>query len=402
MHVPGKKKLVLLGMMSRMPVAGVVWQTVQYLVGLQRLGYEVYYVEAHACSPSSFIATEAEDGSDKAADFIAGVMRRFDLGDRWAFHALHSDGRCYGLSNMRLQELYRSAALLINLHGGTMPLPEQSATGRLVFLETDPVELQIELYHNRPAAVAYLEPHCAFFTFGENYGRPGCKLPVADRFPFRPTRQPVVMDFWDCEIKGTGCFFREKSTLSPLFWTTIGSWRQEQRNVTFQGEVYRWSKHYEFLKFLELPARTGQRFELALSAYTDADRQLLEKKGWRVRPAVELSEDLDAYRAYIACSRGEFTVAKDQNVRLRTGWFSDRSATYLAAGRPVITQETGFSESLPSGRGLFAFETMDDILAALDRVAGDYAREARAAREIAETYFAAERVLGNLLAEVGL
>jgi hypothetical protein len=193
---PGKgRKIVVLGVMSRLPVAGVVWQTVHYLVGLQRLGYDVYYVEAHACTPKMLMQREDDDGSARAAAFIDGVMRRFNLGDRWAFHALHADGRYYGMSEGQLKQLYRSAALIVNLHGATQPLPEHSATGRLVYLETDPVLSQIELHHNVRYTLDFLEPHCAYFTFGENYGKPDCELPVSERFEFRPTRQPVVMDF---------------------------------------------------------------------------------------------------------------------------------------------------------------------------------------------------------------
>jgi hypothetical protein len=166
--------------------------------------------------------------------------------------------------------------------------------------------------------------------------------------------------------------------------------------------VYHWSKHYEFLKFLDLPRRTGQAFELALSSFENSDRAMLEGHGWRVRPAAVLSDDIDCYRRYIVDSRGEFTVAKDQNVRLRSGWFSDRSATYLAAGRPVITQETGFSNVLPTGRGLFAFSTLEDAVLAVDQIKTDYPAHAHAAREVAEEYFAAERVLGRLLERVGL
>jgi len=390
MNVLPRQKIVLLGMMSRMPVAGVVWQTLQYLVGFERLGYATYYVEAHGCTPSAFMLEQEDDGERGAAEFIDRTLRRFDLGGRWAYHALHGSGRFYGMDETSLKTLYRSAALIVNLHGGTIPLPEHSGGGRLVFLETDPVDLQMELYRNRKEAIDYLKPHDILFTFGENFGRPGCKLPVDRRFHFLPTRQPIVLDFW------------ERAGIKPgEFWTTVGNWRQEQRDISFEGETYRWSKHHEFLKFLDLPARSGQPFELALSRYHDADRRLLEKKGWRVRPALALSTDIDAYRDYIAGSRGEFTVAKDQNVRLRTGWFSDRSAAYLAAGRPVITQETGFSDFLPVGQGLFGFQTMDDILAALERINADYPRACQAATNVAREYFDAGVVLKKLLTEVG-
>lgn len=378
-------------MMTKKPASGVVWQVAHYLVGLQRLGYEPYYVEAHANTPTWFIDSKDDDGSAGAAAFIAGVMKRFGLGDRWAFHALHSDGRCYGMSHTELQALYASADLIINLHGATVPLPEHAATGRLVFLETDPVALQIELYENSQHAVEYLQPHVAFFTFGENYGNPSCKLPVDERFHFLPTRQPVVLDFWQGREAGPRDAF-----------TTIGNWQQLGREVVYQGETYYWSKHLEFLKFLDVPALTGQSFELALGKFEDADRELLEGHGWRVRSAYDLTMNIDTYRDYIEGSRGEFTVAKDQNVRLNTGWFSDRSATYLAAGRPVITQETGFSEILPTGNGLFSFKTAEDVRQAVEAINADYEHHSRAAYEVAREYFNYDVVLKPILEHMGV
>lgn len=393
MNLLPQKKIVLLGMMSKHVVAGVVWQTLHYLVGLKRLGYDVYYVEAHAVTPNKFMEHAEDDPSAKAAAFISEIMQRFDLGDRWAFHALHSDGSCYGLSETELKSLYASSDLIINLHGATEPLPEHYATGRLVYLETDPVELQVELYNNLQRTIDFLEPHCAFFTFGENYGRPDCLLPVSERFHFKPTRQPVVMEFWQPYSSGSG----------PAF-TTIGNWRQNGRKVEFQSNLYHWSKHYEFLKFLDLPRRADAEFELALSAPTldESEREMLERHGWRVRDALSFSIDIDAYRQYIISSRGEFTVAKDQNVRLSSGWFSDRSATYLAAGRPVITQETGFSNILPTGAGLFGFTTLEEILEAVEAIGSDYAAHSRAALNVAREYFDDGVVLRRLLSDVGV
>jgi hypothetical protein len=156
------------------------------------------------------------------------------------------------------------------------------------------------------------------------------------------------------------------------------------------------------MKVIDLPTLTAQPFELALAAYGEADRVLLESKGWKVRDATCVSSDLDEYRRYICQSRGEFTIAKDQYARPRSGWFSDRTATYLAAGRPVITQETGFSNHLPTGEGLFAFSSMDEILEAVDRINSDYARHSRAAAEIARECFNYDVVLPRLLEDVGL
>jgi hypothetical protein len=172
--------------------------------------------------------------------------------------------------------------------------------------------------------------------------------------------------------------------------------------VTYRGEVYTWSKHHEFLKYLDIPRRTGQPFELALSSYDDSDRRLLEDHGWRVRPALEISRELEPYRDYIARSRGEFTVAKDQNVRLRSGWFSERSAQYLAAGRPVVTQETGFSNALPTGAGLFGFTTPEEAAAAVESINADYARHSRSAAGIGREWFGYEVVLKQLLSDLAM
>jgi hypothetical protein len=383
------QKVVVLGMLARLPWPGVLWQTVHYLVGLQRLGCDVYYVEAHGRVPRMFMEN-GQDGSAKAAAFIDEVMRRIDFGGRWAFQARHDDGRCYGLSETQLKKLHRSAALIINLHGGTEPLPEHSATGRLVYVETDPVRRQTELHHGLQETADFLEQHCALFTFAENYGKRDCALPVSQRFAFVPTRQPVVLDFW-----------RPARRVGDRF-TTIANWKQPGVEMTLRGESYSWSKHREFVKFLDLPARTGQSFELALSKCDAESKALLKRKGWRVRDALSHCGDRDSYREYIRRSRGEFTVAKDQNVRLRTGWFSDRSATYLAAARPVVTQNTGFGSILPTGEGLVAFSTLDAAAEAVDAINADYARHSAAAAAIAREYFDARVVLGRLLADVGL
>jgi hypothetical protein len=374
-----------------MPVAGVVWQTIHYLVGLERLGCEVWYVEAHGINPSMFCSSPEDPGSESAAGFIDRVTRRFGLADRWAFHALHDDGRVFGLAPTALNDLYASAALIVNLHGGTIPLPEHAATGRLVYLETDPVQLQVELHDAVLETLEFLDPHVAFFTFGELYGRASCALPVIDRYTFHPTRQPVVLDMWE-DVAPAG-----------NTWTTVGNWRQSgQRSVDLDGDTYTWSKHSEWFKVLELPRRTKKPIELALAAFTEKDRERLERRGFRVRAASEISHHTDPYRDYVARSRGEFTVAKDQNVRLRTGWFSDRSATYLAAGRPVVTQDTGFGEILPTGEGLFAFDSVEAAADAVLRAEADWDLHSKAAANIAREYFDASVVLGSLLETVGV
>jgi hypothetical protein len=381
--------IVVLGAMTRYPVAGIIWLTMQYVLGFRRLGYDCYYVESHGGTPRPFVVG-GDDGAAGAAAFLAKLMARFDLSDRWAFHALHTDRRCYGLSEAELSRLYASAALIVNLHGATRPQHEHAASGRLVYIGTDPVLLEVQLHEGAPDAHALLEPHTAFFTWAANYGNDDCRLPVSDRFAFQPTRQPLLLDEWCGNGWGNGHRF-----------TTVAGWKQLWREITFEGETYHWSKHFEFLKYLALPSHCGARFELALTACEPADRLLLEEHGWDVVDAEALSADVDRYRDYICESSGEFTVAKDQNVRLRTGWFGDRSAAYLAAGRPVVMQDTGFGSSLPTGCGLFGFSTLDEAVAAVDAIVSDYERHRAAARAIAAEYFDHAVVLPALLKECG-
>jgi hypothetical protein len=382
--------IVLLGAMTRYPVAGIVWLTMQYVLGFRRLGYDCYYVESHGGTPRAFVS-DGDDGIAGAVAFLARLMRQFDLSDRWAFQALNDERRCYGLSDEGLEQLYASAALIVNLHGATVPLPEHAATGRLIYIGTDPVLLEVQLHEGSQAAFDFLSPHAALFTWAGNYGAPDCRLPVFEAFRFQPTRQPLLLDLWE-----TG-----DDPPSDRF-TTVAGWKQLWREITFEGEVYHWSKHYEFLKVLDLPARCQARFELALTGCDDTDRAMLERHGWRVIDAQPVSADLDSYRDYIRHSRGEFTVAKDQNVRLRTGWFSDRTAAYLAAGRPAVTQDTCFGSTLPTGCGLFSFSTVDEAAAAVDAITADYDRHAAGARAIAADYFDHAVVLPSLLSTCGV
>lgn len=388
---PAARRIVVLGMMAKMPVPGVVWQTLHYLIGLRRLGFDPYYVEAHGRTPSMLMERASDDASARAAEVLDAILRPFGLGQRWAYEALHDDGRVFGLREGDLRRVLREAELLINLHGGTEPREELAAGGRLVYLETDPVQLQIELHDGLRSTADFLDAHCAFFTFAENLAGADCTLPRSARYDFRPTRQPVVLDLWDTGARVPGTAFR-----------TIGNWHQGWRSVTYAGETYGWSKDAEWRKFLRLPERTGEAFELALSGHQERHREELEQLGFRVRSALDFNFDLEGYREFIAGSRGEFTVAKDQNIRFRTGWFSDRSATFLAAGRAVVTQDTAFGAVLPTGSGLFAVSDIEGAAEAIGQIAADPAAHGRAALEIAREHFEADRVLGQLLTQLGV
>jgi hypothetical protein len=174
------------------------------------------------------------------------------------------------------------------------------------------------------------------------------------------------------------------------------------KDIRFRGETYYWSKDVNFLRMADLPRRTRQPLELALEVDDPGARDLLARNGWLLTDAFAVSRDLGVYQRHIRRSRGEFTVAKDLVARTRSGWFSDRSVCYLAAGKPVVTQDTGFGKYVPAGSGLLAFSTVEEAAAALDEVNRDYERHCRAARQIAIEHFAAERVLGRLCREADL
>lgn len=388
-------RLVVLGIMGRTPFAGVAWQALHYLEGFRRLGWDVFYVEDTGDWPYDPEQNAVTDDGSYTIRYLARLMDRCGLSGRWAYRAAAQGGRVYGMSAGGLARLFASADVLVNVTGATVLGDDSRQVPVRIYVETDPVRPQIEVAQGRKFTIELLEAHTHHFTFGENLGAPDCRVPLT-RFAYRPTRQPVVLDWWAAPERPdpTGEDGRRR-------FTTVASWRQSGKDVEWGGQVYRWSKHEQFLALIDLPRRTRQHLELALACDDPDAVGRLRADGWHVRDALALSRDTDPYRRYIQDSDGEFTVAKPQYVLPRSGWFSDRSACYLAAGRPVVTQETGFSRVLSTGRGLLAFSTADEAVAALEAVAADYRAHARAAREIAAEYFAAERVLGDLLTAIG-
>ena len=404
-------RLVIMGILGRTPLAGVSWQVLHFLEGFRRLGYDVYYIEdtgGWAYNPlqkthDNNESSEYTHGSNcqYAVSYVAKLMSSFGLQDRWAYWS-RVDSRVFGLSKTQVLQLFENADALVNLTGSTQLFEEHTRVPVRIYLETDPVTRQIEVVQGDRKAIDLLEAHTHFFTYGENFGAPDCSVPLT-RFHYHPTRQPIVLDWWTYDAR-LASELNEQPNIRACF-TTIAKWRQPGKDIEWNGETYSWSKHIEFLKFLDLPRRTQQAFELALAWEDEKDEEAipeLTSQGWRVIDAISLSLNIAPYREYILGSRGEFTVAKDQNIRLRSGWFSDRSACYLAAGKPVVTQDTAFGNILPIGRGLFAFRNMEDILTAIDTIESNYEGHCRAAREIAEEYFAAEKVLGSLMERVGL
>ncbi len=391
----GSRRIVLLGAMAQMPFAGVAWQVLQYLEGLRRLGHRVTYVEDTGNWPYDPERDTVTDDAAAAVRRLKRVLERAGLVERWAYVNAARGGETWGMEVTALGRELSRADILINLSGATVLSEAHLGVPVRIYLETDPVTPQIEIANGRQFTIEFLAAHTHHFSFGERLGSPGCEVPVG-RFSYRPTRQPVVLDWWS---PPAGAEPRTR----PLRFTTVANWEQSHKDIEWAGETYTWSKSAEFLKLLELPRSLpeGLVLELALALDDEATIALLERHGWRVVAALPLSREPQAYRDYIQGSAGEFSVAKDQNVRLRSGWFSDRTATYLAAGRPAVVQDTGFDAALPTGEGLFSFRTQEDAAAGLQAVASDYERHSRAARELAEAHFRAEDVLGRLLDEAG-
>jgi len=385
---PDKGKIIVFGILFWYPLAGVTYQFLHYLIGLRRLGYDPYYVED---SGRWIYDPRLNDLSPDADGNIAAVLpalQAHGFADRWSFRGKYPGGKCYGLTDAQLDQLYREADAFLNVTGAQEIREEHQRIKRRIYIESDPFASQVKVAKADPGMIATLAAHDTLFTFGENLGAPDCSVPVK-QFDWLPTRQPVVLDLWD------------GGRAAGRSYNTITTWHNRGKNIEWQGDTWYWTKDREFEKYLDLPRRRKVAFELAATV-DEPVRDRLQAHGWAQRDSIGISRDTGAYRNYIQQSRGEFTVARDQYVRPNTGWFSDRTACYLAAGRPVVTQETGFSKFLPNGKGLFGFRSMDDVLRAIDAIESDYENHCHAAREIAAEYFAAEKVVGSLMQRAGL
>jgi hypothetical protein len=387
---PTKGKIIVFGILFWYPLAGVTFQFLHYLIALRRLGYDVYYVED---SGRWIYDPRLNDLSPDPTGNLAAVvpvLEEHGFKGRWAFRGKYPDGQCYGMSEAQIETLFGEADAFLNVTGAQEIRDEHLRVKRRIYVESDPFASQVKVAKGDEAMLHTLAVHDTLFTFGENIGAPDCGIPV-ERFTWLPTRQPVLLDLWPV------------ADVSPdAAYNTITTWHNKGKNIEWRNDTWYWTKDREFEKFIDLPTRRRHvPFELAAGVDHKVRRRLLDN-GWRHGDSVPVSTSIDSYRDYIRGSRGEFTVARDQYVRPNTGWFSDRSACYLAAGRPVITQETGFSKFLGRGKGLFGFRTMDDVLAAVDAIETDYTGHCAAAREIASEFFSAEKVVGSLMARAGL
>ena len=365
--------------MIRHPVAGNLLAYFHYVLGLHRLGHEVMYLEESGWSYSCYDpeAKDWQDHPDTGLRIVRELMAEYGL-DVPLCYVNRETGKVVGAEWDEIKRMLGEADLLINI-GGVCWLPEFRLCRRRVLIDMDPFFSQVEGF-----ASEVLEDYHLHFSYGTNIGNSDCKIPTRG-IEWLPTVPPVVPELW------TG---GKPSENAPF--TTVGNWGA-YGGIAFEGESYG-QKDEEFLRILDLPKHTAQKLELAISGAVETVKEQLRLAGWLVRDAGEdVSGNVQTYKSYITQSRGEFSVAKNAYVKTRSGWFSDRSVCYLAAGLPVILQDTGFTDWLPSGNGVLAFSSLEEAVNCLVQVNADYLRHRRAASEIAENFFSYRVVIPKIL-----
>ena len=370
--------VVVAGALANKPgQSGEAWVKLSWARGLQRLGIEVWFVEQLA---------ESMAGDERAPAWFGGVIERFDLADR---AALIQGGESIVGPSVDDLVTVAAEATLVNISGHLTEPRLFESFRRRVMVDIDPGFTQF--WHEEGLEGANVAGHDVHFTIGERIGRDDCPIPTAG-IDWLPVRQPVVLEDWPLVEAREGNRF-----------TTIATWRGPFGPVEHGGRTYGLKVH-EFRKFVELPRRSSQGFEIALDYHPadEGDVDSLCEHGWRIADPQVVAGDPEAMRTYVQSSGAEFSAAQGMYVDTACGWFSDRSVRYLASGKPVLVQDTGFSEIFPVGEGLLAFETIDDAVAGAADIFGQYAEHCAAAREIAERYFDAERVLPPFCEQAGI
>lgn len=382
-------RIVVAGFAVGFPLGGQLWMMLHFALGLSRLGHDVLFLEdtsdwAYPFDPVLGYNV-ADSGRGRAA--LDGLFRRHGLAGRWAYVS-EIEGRVYGMEREELDRRLASADFFLNI-SGVLPLRDEYRQAPVkAIIDTDPVFTQVKVANDSWTRDYYTaHDHC--FTYGYNLPAGDTEVPLSG-LAWKPLLPPVVLDLWP---RGEG---------PGGDYTTIGTWEAKDRDVEVAGRRLSWRKNVKYEAIRDLPSRMPDvPLGMAMSGMGE-DAGRFAAAGWRVRDALSLSRDLDGYREYIRGARGEFSIAKDQNVVLKSGWFSDRTATFLAAGRPAVVEDTGFGRYLPVGEGLFPFEDPDGACRAIRTIEADPLRAGNAARAMAETYFDSDKVLSGLLRECGL
>jgi len=383
-----KLKIVVGGYVVGFPLGGQVWLIMHFLQGLSRLGHDVIFVEdtSNWAMPFDPYKGFATADSRHGRDVLEMALASCGLGGRWSYNS-QFENRRYGIEEAELDRFCEGTDLFLNI-SGVIPLDERFLKAKVrAIIDTDPIFMQDKIA-NDAWTRDYFLAHDVAFTFGWNIPAGSTGVPLSG-IEYMPTRVPVVLDRWKAlDTPGTA-------------FTTIGSWDSKGRDIVLDGKKLSWRKCEKYEQIIDLPSMLpGVTLDLTMGGLRE-DAKRFAEHGWNTRDALEISSDIWRYHDYIANSLGEFTVAKEQNIQLKSGWFSDRSATYLASGRPVIVEDTGFGTHLPVGEGLVTFEGVDHAKEAIELVMADYEKHRRAARRIAEEHFDASKVLFDLLKNCG-
>jgi hypothetical protein len=383
-----KPTIAIAGSLAQKPhQAGHTWQFLQYLLGFQRLGFDVLFLdrlEPEMCRLGDGTTVPIERSPQLA--YFLSIMREFGLGDRFSLAA--TDGaRTFGVSREDVLRRVEGSLLLLNVMGFLDDPKILAAAPRRVFLDTDPgygqMWLDLEL-------ADIFDGHDDLVTIAENIGRPDCEVPTCG-LDWITSPQPVVLDQWPAQPPGGNRL------------TSVGSWRGPYGPLEYRGKTYGLRVH-EFRKFADVPGKTAEQFEVALDIdpVETGDLQLLRAGGWQVVDPGPVGHSPVEYRRYIQGSKAEFMVARGMYVTARSGWFSERSMCYLASGKPVVAQDSGLERLYPVGEGLLTYSTADEAVEAVEAMSSRYEHHARAARKLAERFFDSDRVLPGLLEKLGV
>lgn len=386
-----QKPTILVGgaMANKHLNGGEAWARLNWVLGLRRLGCQVYFAEqirSDTCVDETGAPAPLEQSVNLR--FFTDVVRTFGMDQTSSL--IRDDGpQTYGLSYRELLEVAEAADVLINISGHLTLDPVLRRVRRKAYIDLDPGFTQF--WHAQSSLGTHLESHDFFFTVGENIGTPGCPIPTGG-LTWRRKRRFLVLDEWP--VCGGG----DRDRL-----TTVAAWRGVFGPVEHGGRRYGLKVH-EFRKFITLPRRAPQIFEIALRIHRSdrADLEALRANGWRLVDPHEAAGDPLAFRRYVQGSGGECSVAQGIYVETESGWLSDRTVRYLASGRPCLVQDTGFSRNYPVGNGLVPFRTLEEAVSGAERIAHDYEQHARAARELAVTHFDSDKVLPEMFEQMGI
>jgi hypothetical protein len=383
-------RIVVTGLLGQYAFGGVTWDYLQYLLGFRALGHDVWYLEDSGAWPYDPVKQTIGTDCSYNVAYLGSIMAEFGFGDRWIYRN-GADGAFHGAGESAARDLIKNGDLLVNVSSAGWLKDYDFGVKHQMFIDGDPMFCQVSLLDPKNADyAARVKAHDSHFTFGLNVGKPDCLAPDTS-IRWKKTVQPIALDQWAMQDDD-----------APDRFTTVMNWAS-YAPIEWQGKPYG-QKDLEFEKFKLLPKHTPQRLEMAMGQGVGSKRPTEELRalGWTILEAGDVLPDHRSYHEFLRTSKAEWSVAKHGYVTARTGWFSCRTACYLALGRPAVVQETGWSDYIPAGDGLLAFSTLEEAAAAIADINDHYAEHQAAARALAEQFFDAKKVCADLLTQAGI